>query len=553
VIRIKIFHSFVKMNVFRKVKRSESGNNDWKLSGSFVKKPVHGWIHPDHQLQSIGVTYQMRYVGAVKILESMRTVPFERRGDVVREAIMKCCFASMLFNFKHKKTSYTHGVIGDVIMDYSGEQTTTTFSTTSIKSYILSNGKNIAEHVIENISFASIGEGEYKSLIGYISKDADLERACFIFECENNLSDDIILTIGQAFELKYKQYLQANPVIQPVITRFTDPIFDTRTSSNSYAPNNNLPFGDDSNNEPSNNQPFGEMTSDGIDIDKYSHLLAPNLKKGRSASSTSYDTLSHNSSNLITRTQPMAPINFAPGASYESDFNFATVYDNPIAHVDVKKQQQQQYEHQQHLQYEQQLKQQYEQLHQQKLQLEKSDSTDVFYDNPHNIKEPLPPIPFQDDEDKYLQPERSKTGTTESGKTLNNNNPPPLPERNGSEHIYRMTSCTSLSRDIENQVWFHGGISRQIAETFLKNDGDFLVREQISKKGQYVLSGMKDQIHRHLLLVDPHGVIRTRDNTFDSVLELVNYHVTNNEPIYSGGSGIMLVNEISINKGSVAV
>ena len=42
--------------------------------------------------------------------------------------------------------------------------------------------------------------------------------ACFVFQCRNGLADDIILTIGQAFELKYKEYLNVNPVIQPVVS-----------------------------------------------------------------------------------------------------------------------------------------------------------------------------------------------------------------------------------------------------------------------------------------------------------------------------------------------
>ena len=39
----------------------------------------------------------------------------------------------------------------------------------------------------------------------------------------------------------------------------------------------------------------------------------------------------------------------------------------------------------------------------------------------------------------------------------------------------------------------------------IEKDGQFLVRESSSSAGQYVLSGMKDGQHRHLLLVDPEG------------------------------------------------
>ena len=38
-------------------------------------------------------------------------------------------------------------------------------------------------------------------------------------------------------------------------------------------------------------------------------------------------------------------------------------------------------------------------------------------------------------------------------------------------------------------------------------DGDFLVRES-QTKGQYVLTGLQDGSAKHLLLVDPEGIVR---------------------------------------------
>ena len=38
-------------------------------------------------------------------------------------------------------------------------------------------------------------------------------------------------------------------------------------------------------------------------------------------------------------------------------------------------------------------------------------------------------------------------------------------------------------------------------------EGDFLVRESQGSQGQYVLTGMQSGHHKHLLLVDPEGVV----------------------------------------------
>ena len=52
-------------------------------------------------------------------------------------------------------------------------------------------------------------------------------------------------------------------------------------------------------------------------------------------------------------------------------------------------------------------------------------------------------------------------------------------------------------------------IFRKDAEQLLRYDGDFLVRESQQTPGQYVLTGMQGMGRKHLLLVDPEGVVRS--------------------------------------------
>ena len=47
--------------------------------------------------------------------------------------------------------------------------------------------------------------------VAYVAKDRLNGRACFVLECGGGLAQDVITTIGQAFELRYKQYLAARP------------------------------------------------------------------------------------------------------------------------------------------------------------------------------------------------------------------------------------------------------------------------------------------------------------------------------------------------------
>ena len=50
-------------------------------------------------------------------------------------------------------------------------------------------------------------------------------------------------------------------------------------------------------------------------------------------------------------------------------------------------------------------------------------------------------------------------------------------------------------------------LSRRTAETLLLRDGDFLVRESHGAPGQFVLTGLQNGVKKHLLLVDPEGVV----------------------------------------------
>jgi SHC-transforming protein 1 len=89
------------------------------------------------------------------------------------------------------------------------------------------------------------------------------------------------------------------------------------------------------------------------------------------------------------------------------------------------------------------------------------------------------------------------------------------------------------------ECWFHGPISRTMAEEKLKNDGDFLVRQSQGTPGQFVLSGLNGT-PKHLLLIDPEGVVRTKDRIFESITHLINYHWTNKLPIISSDSCLLL-------------
>ena len=65
----------------------------------------------------------------------------------------------------------------------------------------------------------------------------------------------------------------------------------------------------------------------------------------------------------------------------------------------------------------------------------------------------------------------------------------------------------SMAEQLQGESWFHGKLSRREAEALLQLNGDFLVRESTTTPGQYVLTGLQSGQPKHLLLVDPEGVV----------------------------------------------
>jgi hypothetical protein len=62
-----------------------------------------------------------------------------------------------------------------------------------------------------------------------------------------------------------------------------------------------------------------------------------------------------------------------------------------------------------------------------------------------------------------------------------------------------------------------------INQPVVLQDGDFLVRESQGSPGQYVLTGMQGGLKKHLLLVDPEGVVSILTPSFMNYTKLIHH------------------------------
>uniref|UniRef100_A0A8C0ILW4 SHC-transforming protein 2 n=1 Tax=Chelonoidis abingdonii TaxID=106734 RepID=A0A8C0ILW4_CHEAB len=297
----------------------------------------------------------------------------------------------------------------------------------------------IANHHMQSISFASGGDTDMTDYVAYVAKDPINQRACHILECCDGLAQSIINTVGQAFELRFKQYLHSPPkvVVPP------DRVMGTEESA--WGDEEETAEHDYYNSIPGKEPPLG-----GLIDSRLRHRMLLGLAPGFLCTEPAS---THCRARLCL-----------PGQSCDG---YLQADSQPLGCRDYE-------------------------------------------------------------EHMYVNTQCLDGWEHEAS--------PPKDLFDMSKTLHKSTVAEQLKRE----PWYHGKMSRRDAEKLLQMDGDFLVRDSITNPGQYVLTGMNSGQPKHLLLVDPEGVVRTKDVLFESISHLINYHLQNEQPIVAAESELHL-------------
>ncbi|KAM9114571.1 SHC-transforming protein 1 isoform 2-T2 [Pangshura tecta] len=460
-----------------RVEGGQLGGDEWTRHGSFVNKPTRGWLHPDDKVMGPGVSYLVRYMGCVEVLQSMRALDFNTRTQVTREAISLVCEAvpGAKGAVRRRKPCgrSLNSILGKSNLKFAGMPITLTISTSSLNLMASDCKQIIANHHMQSISFASGGDPDTAEYVAYVAKDPVNQRACHILECPEGLAQDVISTIGQAFELRFKQYLKNPPKLVTPHDRMAG--FDgSAWDEEEEEPSDHQYYNDFPGKEP----PLGGVVDmrlrDCASVTQTPNHLGATLPVGQ-MSSTEHDP---------RKQHPPAQgrDKYAPGAG-------------PAIRTDL--------------------------------------FDDPSYVNVQNL-------------DRSRQASAASIPGTANGSAQRD-----LFDMKPFEDALRVPPAVpvglppaqllaSMEEQLRRELWYHGKMSRKEAEKLLKVNGDFLVRESTTTPGQYVLTGLQGGQPKHLLLVDPEGVVRTKDHRFESVSHLISYHMDNHLPIISAGSELCL-------------
>ncbi|XP_058702830.1 SHC-transforming protein 4 isoform X2 [Poecile atricapillus] len=432
--------------------------------------------------QEPGTTYSVRYMGCIEVLQSMRSLDFGTRTQVTREAISRLCEAVSGTNGAIKKrkppVKFLSSVLGKSNLQFSGMNIKLTISTSSLTLINADTQQIIANHHMQSISFASGGDPDTTDYVAYVAKDPVNQRACHILECPNGMAQEVINTIGQAFELRFRQYLK-NPS-------------SLITSNESETANANGSAGNSQEREDHeyyNEIPGKEPPTGGV--------LDMRMK-------------------VQTDQRAKCPVQCKKQYCSTGSPTFINIYENcpeenkTLGNCDERSQ---------------------KTIKENPASLKPAYKADLFDDPCYINTQSL---------QSAACAARSPATAQIPGSPLRQAKLPEPVQQSATSNTAGLCVLPQIKQQLKNEDCYHGKLNRKAAESLLVNDGDFLVRESTTSPGQYVLSGLQGGQAKHLLLVDPEGKVRTKDHIFDSVGHLIQYHMENNLPIISSGSEVSL-------------
>uniref|UniRef100_A0A3Q3K5F9 SHC (Src homology 2 domain containing) transforming protein 2 n=1 Tax=Monopterus albus TaxID=43700 RepID=A0A3Q3K5F9_MONAL len=461
-------------------------NSDFSQKGSFIHKPSQGWLHPDKKIAGSGASYVVRYMGCIEVLKSMRSLDFNTRTQVTREAINRLCEAVPGGKGAWRKKALNkalQSIMGKSNLRFAGMSIAVNISIDGLGLLIPTTRQVIAHHPMQSISFASGGDtvsanySEKKNLF-FLSFSA-----CHILECSDGLAQSVISTIGQAFELQFKQYLHSPPKTMASMER------SVRLEEPTWGEDEDFSEHDYYNSIPGKEPPVGGVVDSRL---RPSGALLGHIH----TQPQTYPFLSGLTSDgyLCADGQPTGGKDYEEHqyVNTQSLENLDSLAQGPSGHRGTRA-----------------------------LDSPKKDLFDMR--------------PFEDAL-KLHEASGGAVGSTISAagggvRVLEDQWPSPPRRR---------APVAPNEEQLRREPWYHSRMSRRDAEKLLVRDGDFLVRESTTNPGQYVLTGMHCGLPKHLLLVDPEGVVRTKDMLFESISHLIAYHLKNELPIVAAESELHL-------------
>ncbi|XP_041741327.1 SHC-transforming protein 3 isoform X2 [Coregonus clupeaformis] len=501
--------------------RHGHGGEDWGPSGGgggggggnsnsgLVNKPCsRGWLHSSEKISGPGVTYIVKYLGCIEVLRSMKSLDFNTRSQITREAISLVCEAvpgaKGALRKRKPPSKALSSILGKRNLQFAGMSINLNISTSSLNLMTPDSKQIIANHHMQSISFASggdpVSDPDTTDYVAYVAKDPVNRRACHILECSDGLAQDVISTIGQAFDLRFQQYLQCPSSkmtsVHDRVLNMDESVWTEEEEEPAEHPYyNNIP---------------GKMPPPGGFIDtRLGQSSQTEQAPGAGVDQTYYQGrhcgeiwgADRRPTGILVQQGSCDIYSLPEGKSTVPKTGDVPTYVNT------------------------------QQIDAQVLAALQAEQDSMAAEGAAGTAAKESPRKDLFDMKPFENAILTQSGVPALHKAGSVDNTSPLLVR---------SAAFKAQEELEGQAWYHGEMSRRDAEKLLLDDGDFLVRKSTTNPGSYVLTGMHNGLAKHLLLVNPEGTVRTKDHIFDSISHLIGHHRDNSLPIVSAGSELCL-------------
>ncbi|KAK7809914.1 hypothetical protein U0070_000781 [Myodes glareolus] len=356
----------------------------------------------------------------------------------------------------------------------------------------------IANHHMQSISFASGGDPDTTDYVAYVAKDPVNRRACHILECCDGLAQDVIGSIGQAFELRFKQYLQCPskiPALQDRMQSLDEPWTEEEGDGPDHPYYNSIP---------SKMPPPGGF----LDARLKARPHAPDAAQFAGKEQTYYqgrhlgDTFGEDWQRAPTRQGKRQSLLYTADA-LTMGFSGPREYSRHRGWKNVAI------------------------VRGNRAHFLGAGSLDIYStpegkghmallgETPTYVNtQPVPPQVWPAASSSTESSPRKDLFDMKPFEDALKNQPlgPVLSKAASVECISPVSPRApdaKMLEELDAEPWYQGEMSRKEAESLLQEDGDFLVRKSTTNPGSFVLTGMHNGQAKHLLLVDPEGTVST--------------------------------------------
>lgn len=151
-----------------------------------AKNANKNWLHPPEALQKGHIAYLVKFLGSTEVDQP-------KGIEVVKEGIRK-----LKFNQQLKKAEGTKTPKVELTVSIDG-----------VAIHEPKTKKNLHQYPLHRISYCADDKAE-KRFFSFIAKEADSDKhTCFVF-VSDKLAEEITLTIGQAFDLAYRRFVETS-------------------------------------------------------------------------------------------------------------------------------------------------------------------------------------------------------------------------------------------------------------------------------------------------------------------------------------------------------